>query len=64
MGIRSNGDIVRYNPITDAFGVMDAAGAPRTFFKPDPIIHGYLTNLDYFHAQFGSISLSSLRLAS
>jgi hypothetical protein len=30
---------------------MDASGAPRTFFKPDPAVHGYPTNLDYFNAQ-------------
>jgi filamentous hemagglutinin len=28
------GDVLRYNPVTGTFGVMDAAGAPRTMFKP------------------------------
>jgi RHS repeat-associated protein len=49
--VRPNGDVVRYNPGTDTFGVMDASGAPRTLFKPDPAVHGYPTNLDYFNAQ-------------
>ncbi|MFD0467955.1 RHS repeat-associated core domain-containing protein [Nonomuraea thailandensis] len=48
---RPNGDIVRYNPQTDQFGVMNAQGAPRTYYKPDPHIHGRPTNLDYFNAQ-------------
>lgn len=46
--IRTNGDVVRYNPGTNTFSVMDKTGAPRTMFKPDPSIHGYPTNLDYF----------------
>ncbi len=49
--VRTNGDIVRYNPSTNTFGVMDVTGAPRTMFKPDPAIHGYQTNLEYFYAQ-------------
>jgi hypothetical protein len=49
--VRANGDVVRYNPDTNTFGVMDASGAPRTFFKPDPAVHGYPTNLEYFNAQ-------------
>lgn len=49
--VRGNGDIVRYDPVTDAFGVMDSSGAPRTFFRPDPASHGFPSNLDYFNAQ-------------
>ncbi len=48
---RTNGDIVRYNPLTNTFGVLAANGFPRTFFKPDPAVHGFPTNLDYFNAQ-------------
>jgi RHS repeat-associated protein len=47
----SNGDVVRYNAETNTFGVMDSNGVPRTFYKPDPAVHGYPTNLDYFNAQ-------------
>ena len=48
---RSNGDVVRYNPATNTFGVMNEAGTPRTFYKPDPSMHGYPTNMEYFNAQ-------------
>jgi len=48
---RANGDVVRFDPASNAFGVMDKSGAPRTFFKPDPAQHGYPTNLDYFDVQ-------------
>ncbi|MGN9841530.1 RHS repeat-associated core domain-containing protein [Nonomuraea sp. H19] len=48
---RPNGDVVRYNPQTDQFGVRNAQGVPRTYFIPDPQVHGYPTNLDYFNAQ-------------
>jgi filamentous hemagglutinin len=49
--VRPNGDIVRYNPTTDEFGVTRADGTIRTYFKPDPAVHPYPTNLDYFNAQ-------------
>jgi filamentous hemagglutinin len=32
--IRTNGDVLRYNPFTNTFGIMDANGTPRTFYKP------------------------------
>jgi filamentous hemagglutinin len=34
MKIRANGDILKYHPPTNTFGVMNAAGAPRTMFRP------------------------------
>ena len=49
--VRPNGDIVRYNPATEEFGVSQGNGTIRTYFKPDPSVHGYDTNLDYFNAQ-------------
>lgn len=36
--IRSQGDAVRFDPTTDAYGVLDANGVIRTFFKPVPCI--------------------------
>jgi hypothetical protein len=48
---RPNRDEVRYNPVTDEFGVMAPDNYLRTYYRPDPAIHGYPTNLDYFHAQ-------------
>jgi RHS repeat-associated protein len=32
--VRPNGDILKYHPETNTFGVMDANGVPRTMFKP------------------------------
>ena len=49
--IRGNGDIVRFNPKTDEFGVSRPDGTIRTYYKPNPQIHGKPTNLDYFNAQ-------------
>ena len=45
------GDVVRFNKVTDAYGVKAEDGRIKTFFKPDPAEHGYPTNLDYFNAK-------------
>jgi hypothetical protein len=61
---RSRGDTVRFDPTTDEFGVLDAKGVIRTYFKPVPCAsvpsanrskikqtgrcHDYSTNLLYF----------------
>ncbi len=34
--LRTKGDIVRFDPITDSYGVIDPSGVIRTFFKPVP----------------------------
>ncbi|MER6684966.1 polymorphic toxin-type HINT domain-containing protein [Streptomyces olivaceoviridis] len=49
--VRANGDIVRYNRVTEDFGIMTPDGSIRTYYKPDPRVHGYATNQDYFNAQ-------------
>lgn len=49
--LRLDGDTVYYNPITDTFAVKSPTGAPRTMFVPNPVKHGYPSNLDYFNAQ-------------
>jgi filamentous hemagglutinin len=49
--VRANGDIVRYNPATEEFGIVKSDGTIRTYYKPDPANHGFPTNLDYFNAQ-------------
>jgi filamentous hemagglutinin len=49
--VRANGDIVRYNPATEEFGVVTKDGVIRTYYKPNPAIHGEPTNLDYFNKQ-------------
>jgi len=41
---RPNGDILKYHSGSNTFGVMDAAGSPRTMFKPT-------TGLDYWLKQ-------------
>jgi pyocin large subunit-like protein len=46
-----SGDTVRYNPATEEFGVVRADGTIRTYFRPDPAVHHFATNLDYFNAQ-------------
>jgi hypothetical protein len=43
------GDIVRFNPETDEFGVITGDGTIRTYYRPDPSLHGKSTNLDYFY---------------
>ena len=48
---RSRGDIVRYDPSTNEFGILSAAGFVRTYFKPDPAEHKHATNLDYFRTE-------------
>jgi uncharacterized protein RhaS with RHS repeats len=50
-GIRSNGDVVRYNPKTNEFAVKTKNGDIRTYFKPDPAIHKQKTNLDYYRQE-------------
>ena len=49
--VRPNGDIVRYNPSTQEFGVVRPDSTIRTYYRPDPAVHGRPTNLDYFNAQ-------------
>jgi uncharacterized Zn-binding protein involved in type VI secretion len=49
--VRPNGDVVRYNPTTDEFGVAKPDGTVKTYYKPDPAQHEYPTNTDYFNAQ-------------
>ena len=48
--VRPNGDIVRYNPAINEFGVVSSKGDIRTYYKPDPAVHGKGANLDYFNA--------------
>jgi filamentous hemagglutinin len=48
---RSNHEVVFYDPKSNLFAVRAVNGAPKTFFKPDPAVHGYKTNLEYFYGQ-------------
>jgi pyocin large subunit-like protein len=44
---RSNGDTMRFDRITQAFAVMGSGGIVKTFCKPDPNWHGFISNLAY-----------------
>jgi pyocin large subunit-like protein len=45
-------DIVRYNPVTNEFGVLARNGMIRTYYKPNPRNKvKYPTGLDYFRAE-------------
>lgn len=46
---RADGDIVRYNPKTDEYGVKTKDGLIRTYFKPDPTKNKRASNKDYFY---------------
>jgi hypothetical protein len=46
-----SGDAVRFDPATDEFGVLSRNSVIKTYYRPDPAVHGYPTNLDYFNAQ-------------
>lgn len=43
-GFRLNGDILRFDPTTQYFGVMSREGIIRTFFRPE--------SQNYFYEQF------------
>lgn len=57
--VDSDGDIIRYNRVTQEFAIVQAPGIIRTYFKPMPIsyapsgwppdkTHPFATNRDYF----------------
>lgn len=64
---RKRGDTIRYDPQTQAYGVLDGGGIIRTFYKPVPCsslpasvrlavkqagrCHGYANNFLYFRAE-------------
>lgn len=48
---KRDGARLRYNRVTDEFGVLTASGEILTYFKPDPRIHKRPTNWDYFQSE-------------
>lgn len=48
---RKNGDVVRFDPKTNEFGVVKKDGTIKTYYKPDPQVHHHATNQDYFNEQ-------------
>ena len=51
--VDSDGVIRIWDPATDAFGAYNSDGTTRTYYKPDPLKHGYASNQDYFLSQRG-----------
>jgi RHS repeat-associated protein len=51
--IDAAGVIRVYDPANNWFGSFNPNGTTRTFFAPEPALHGYPTNLDYWNAQPG-----------
>ena len=45
------GDRVRHDIMTQEFGIVTARGYIRTYFIPDPSLHGYTSNSNYFLSQ-------------
>ena len=39
------------NPETNEFGVVKPDGSIRTYYRPNPKVHGFATNLDYFNSE-------------
>jgi hypothetical protein len=42
------GDKVRYNHSTQEFGILSVDNVIRTYYIPDPAVHGFRTNYDYY----------------
>lgn len=51
--IDNSGTTRIYDPNTNTFGSYSSSGNTKTFFKPNPTIHGYPSNIDYWNAQPG-----------
>jgi hypothetical protein len=49
--IASDGDTVYFKPSTDEFASVSSNNVLRTYFKPNPGIHQYRTNMYYFIGQ-------------
>jgi hypothetical protein len=45
----TTGDKIRYNRVTQEFGVLDTTNHIRSYFKPSPSRHGKSTNEIYFN---------------
>jgi filamentous hemagglutinin len=47
---RANGDLVRFDPQTNEFGVMSTAGYLATFMVVQPLASSHQTSLQYFQS--------------
>lgn len=48
---QKDNDTTYFNPKTGEFAVKSKKGRIRTYFRLDPKIHGYKSNMDYFNEQ-------------
>lgn len=46
------GAIFKFNRETNEFAVVSSQGILETYFIPDPAVHGYSSNLEYFLRQY------------
>ncbi len=46
--VRTGGDVIKYNQKTNEILVIDKSGGITSFYKPNPKVHGYKTNLEYY----------------
>jgi pyocin large subunit-like protein len=47
-GRRKNGDVVRFDQVTNEFGILSSDRHIVSYFKPDLRTHGKASNLEYF----------------
>jgi filamentous hemagglutinin len=47
-GLRADGWMIRFNSDTNEFAICDTDGYLRTYYKPDPALHGLGDNITYF----------------
>jgi pyocin large subunit-like protein len=45
---RPQGGLARYDRLTQEYGSVRSDGTIATYFFPDPAVHGYASNMEYF----------------
>ena len=53
---KRDGTIRVYDPVTNTFASYTSAGLTKTFYKPNPSVHGFSTNMEYWNNQKGELS--------
>lgn len=48
---RRNGDVVRYDSRADLLGIKGSQVFIKTYFRPDPAVHGFANNLAYYFSE-------------
>jgi filamentous hemagglutinin len=48
---RRQGGRARFDPVTQEYGSIRGDGTIATYFIPNPAIHGFASNLDYYYAR-------------